>query len=176
MPNHEPNTAQFEAAAKWAELGSYSFGNPIMAVAESRLQLYGINCHYIVWEGFSTDLAGNNVPLIIAPRLDPAGILQKLYCRDALLGIAPRLESKTYSLDGHLNLVASSQEVDAADDLTAAATQALQEAYTFACGFIVDAFRMACLPTSEASLSVMFLRHESQFIAKVDEIRNQLSA
>jgi len=182
MPN-EPTTAQFEAAAKWAELGCCSPGNPILALSEARLQLYGVKCHYLVWEGFSTDLAGNNVPLIINPQFDPITVHPALYCRETLSRIGPFLEAKTCVLDGRLNFTVSREDSRLspnaaallADGLEVAATQAFQEAYAYACGFIVDAFQLACLPTSEASLSVLFLRYEAQFFTKVDELRNQFS-
>jgi len=80
-------------------------------------------------------------------------------------------------MDGLLHLVRTDVRLTRegaallANGLEAAAAGVFGTAYADACGLAVEAFHASCLPTSEAALSVAWLRDDASFIEKVDQMR-----
>lgn len=164
----ELQTAQFEAAVRWAELGSTSATHPVLRVGEQQiLNEMGVQCHYVFWDGLSSDLTSSNLPLIVEPSIDHE-ILSKGGRLDAQARLLSELlTEKIASLDGQLTI--KFEKPYGPNDqasLQAGIGSVLKDVYEHLTIFVEGCFFGACLPTSPPLGSVTFIKDPQGYIQK----------
>lgn len=169
----ELQTAQFEAAVRWAELGSTSATHPVLRVGEQQfLNEMGVQCHYVFWDGLSSDLTSSNLPLIVEPSIDPEILSQQGSLNDQSRLLSELITEKIASLDGQLTI--KFEKPYGPNDqalLQAGVGILLKDLYEHLTIFVEGCFFGACLPRSPPLGSVTFIKDPKFYIQRtVDHV------